>query len=175
MRITANRANTDTRVVLVKPVITLVHSTGLHATVSSPHAGSLRDLDQCDPSESLIDVQFEGVSILQLGSKLPDPVRIIDGYVAERLIRASRWRVPIPLHRATDTLTSPEGFVFAADLKRRGFDEFKRDGLRNSVKRLRGVFRIVFPSPVDWFIKYDSRGYLFDLAHIEVRVVHLPQ
>jgi hypothetical protein len=162
--------------VVIRPVITLVHSTTVLAPSRGRREGTLADLDRCDPSEGLLDVLLNDVSILHLGAKLPDPIRIIDAYVAERFIRASRWGVAVPLHRAADSLTSVETFVFAQDLIERGFEQVSRDAVKNSIKRLRAVFRLIVPAPRDWFIRYEGpRGYLVDLNNFIIRIVHLPQ
>lgn len=131
---------------------------------------------ECDSSENLLDVLVDNMSVVELGRTLPDPIRIVDLFVFQRLVLASRWRVPIPLHRLSDTMTDPAIFLFAQDLIRRGYEEINPDAVKNSIKRLRAVFRLLVPTPRNWFIRYEGRrGYLADLTHFTIQVIHLPQ
>ena len=154
--------------------LTLVHSTPLGEP--STIAARRSELTDCDPSENVLDVLVDARSILEIGKHLPDPLRILDLYVLQRLILASRWRIPVPLHRLSDTMTDTSTFLFAHDLNRRGYDCVNPDAVKNSIKRLRAVFRLVVPTPRDWFIRYEGqRGYLADLRHLTIEIIHLPQ
>ena len=151
-------------------VVVLVHG------IAAAHRDEFHGLDGCDPSENLLDVLVNNTSVLELGKSLPDPTRIVDLYVFHRLLLASRWCVPIPLHRLSDTMTDPATFVFAHDLIRRGHEDFTSNDLKNSIKRIRAVLRLIAPTPRDWFIRYEGRrGYLVDLTHLTIHIVHLPQ
>jgi len=149
--------------------VVLIHGIAVDLDRSDRH-------EDCSPSENLLDVLLVDTSIVELGKFLPDPIRIVDLFIFQRLLFASRWCVPIPVHRLSDTMTDPSAFVFAHDLIRRGFEEITPDAVKNSVKRLRAVFRLLVPTPRDWFIRYEGRrGYLIDLTHFSIEIVHLPQ
>lgn len=154
--------------------ITLIHASATTAQMRRQVADP-DSLSRCSPAENLLDVLIEDRSILEVGKNLPDPVRVVDLYVLQRLILGSRWQVPMPLHRLCDTITDPASFVFAQDLIRRGYEELSRDALKNSIKRLRAALRFVYPSSINWFIRYEgARGYLFDVSHICLELVHIP-
>lgn len=158
--------------------LTLVHSCARGIDPPrQPSVGSLSDLDRCDPSESLLDVLINGRSIIEIGSTLCDPARVLDLYVIQRLSLGSRWNIAMPLHRLADTLTDATAFTFAEDLARRGYEDVTSDSIKNSIKRLRQVFGLVAPSlSRNWFIRYlGPRGYIIDWEHVDLKVVHLPQ
>jgi hypothetical protein len=157
------------------PELTLVHASrdadGLGLAVPF---GEWQRRNDCSPDEQFLEARFCGVSMLELGAGLKDKLRPKDLLVLERLIRASRWRLPIAISKLATSLLDPSQFVFACQLAR-GREEVSAAVVTNTMKRVRQTFTVGGVAG-DEIVRYEpGRGYLFDFTKCSVSVIHLPQ